>query len=259
MTSIAPSLPFPTGPIGPDQALANREPGAGAEPNFAAVLARARTGSSVGFDPVAVRLPLHELKSALAHVFNAFGFFPAESDQSAPAVVEAESPAAPTSGVVPAPAKTPDDPAGSDPRQAIDAARPGSAGPTVPDNGDRRVDRHSAVRATIALGREPRAVPAPVSRGDVADLHRAEPSRDRPGLEVSRPGAKVGPEQQDQIRFKIGDCVVDLLARLHDLSDDEETRLIAELQAVLEEHGFSLASATINGMPFVTGVLERNS
>src|SRR5258705_9057462 len=171
MTSIAPSLPFPTGPIRPDQALATREPGAGAEPNFAAVLARARTGSSVGFDPVAVRLPLHELKSALAHVFNAFGFFPAESDQSAPAVVEAESPAAPTSGVVPAPAQTPDDPAGSDPRQAIDAARPGSAGPTVPDNGDRRVDRHSAVRGPPALCRGTRGGPRAGSRGARARPH----------------------------------------------------------------------------------------
>jgi hypothetical protein len=183
-------------------------------------------------------------------VFNAYGFFAADQDQTsdatecqqtlgtAPAAAHSEaqgsaaveSDTAYVSGERRAPADSvtalPDTPDIAVPHSDVPAASE-PATRTV-NEGLRSVDAH--LRAIEnRLGNEPQVPDGASTKASANRLAHAE--------------------QRDRLTLKIAEHSVELIARLSNLSEDEKERLFGEIDSLLVEHGLSLTTATLNGEP----------
>lgn len=281
MTSIRPPA-YPS--FLPDRAAQPLANTPAAEPDFATLLGRSLedgrdSGLPSGKDAT--------VAAAIAHVFNAFGFFPASTGEGTrvpseekAALESAQQPAAssmanilpqnlrpegPTDQLAPIASAegvpvSPSAPAASLP---AGISEPSPDGESLP--GKQLIDSH--------LGKV-RSRMNEISVPGVKDLVRQErPSRPNAGLEPRRTSegetneVETGPDvpaprdpashvhnQRDRLVFRIGAHLVELIARLEGLSEEDEQRLIDALNDILEAHGLSLGPATLNGQPIDHGV-----
>lgn len=278
MTNIDPSRPSPFSPDA-NQSFAERGSVGFRSPAFASVLEQA--ACSQGDRPSGETRPAG-VEAAITHVFNAFGFFPASSPSDVPApnpgltlsdkilsASDDEVRAPPTAEDVPAanPAREARiskwsapapiaaglvSPPGHDWRAATpggnSAAPIGGSGPSR-DQPVRARDRAEPTRASPRIPMEAARVERP------STLQFEAPDRSERSVRLSQhlPGSFA--ERHEKILFKIGAHIVELVARLEGLSEEEEQRLLDALSEALASHGFSLGAATINGRPIAAGLL----
>lgn len=211
------------------------------------------------------------LHSEVAHLFNEFGFFAARSAPPEPALQ------APSDGPLdgPAPAarsearsqahqgavKPSDERVMTEPAPPVDAPEfepgaervgeevggsrpaPTSIAPCGAPRAEARVGPPKITSPRIAL--ESRLINEPAwARATLAE----------PETFAARAAPREGRSTPDRLIFQIGDSHVELVGRLARLGDEEERRLLEALGDLLEAHGFSLRSATLNGRPAAWGL-----
>ena len=244
MTSIGPPINLPPMPA---QSRDPRNSPMRSDPGYAALAKPSAdlTGKALPASPKPGEAAA--LRSAIAHIFNAFGFFPADGENPSPMHTTA---AVTVAG----------DQAVESHRTVADKAvleaplQPGQAPATLP--------RVALARAEAAHGRG--AHPAPhattnlPSEANTTDpFLRAIENRltNEPEL-PEQANAKAAERREaqtarrDRVTLKIAEHSVELIARLSDLSEEDRQRLLDEVDCMLAEHGLSLASATLNGEPF---------
>jgi len=192
------------------------------------------------------------LRSALAHVFNAYGFFSTDQNDST-----GPSQPQPASATTSAADELEDD----QPPADLPPAEP----PHQHTRGPEALPAQASDRAKAVLAEHAASSPGPIGGADEPTEHsrpvdphlRAIENRfaNEPQLpEAASPSAtakrETHSEQRDKVTFKIAEHSVELIARLSNLSDDEKQRLYDEIESLLAAHGMSLANATVNGEPF---------
>jgi hypothetical protein len=247
---------------------------------FAALIREESANDMSEVDALALRHDKAPLAAAVAHVFNAFGFFPAgeqpasgataasvgQAGASRPAqaltkdaldgiqaagvsssdLVTTGLQSGPNAWHVPHPPRDPAAlPIGSDlPRSQRQLHSVGGSA--------ERIDLHShkpqhvaslSIRGSQTHRTRAHCGPA---LGHEAVEHGQEPS-------VTHPVDRAVNDRGDRLIFRIGEQVVEVVGRLFDLSEDERQRLLSALGRTLESYGLSLGAATINGRPVVVG------
>ena len=251
MTSIRPQfnlhiMPVTREPRGSGSTAKDADPGftaKDADPGFTALVPTPGEAAAAG----STRTEEAALRSALAHIFNAYGFFPAPEAAAPGAAAATSDDMGPAAQSEPAPGEPP---VMDSPPQAGSEHGPGPA----PQASPRAVAVHAA---------GPRPAPEP-GAGRPADSARpVEPHlraiqnrlENEPAL-PEQASAKAADkraahaEQRDRVTLKIAEHSVELIARLSNLSDEEKQRLFDEIDSLLAAHGLSLAGATVNGEPF---------
>lgn len=127
-------------------------------------------------------------------------------------------------------------------------------GPTAPGSG------HGSPKPVQRLPHSPlRMEPLELEHWRNAGGAGKSVDSERAPADQTRPPLKSPTELGDRIIFRIGEHLVELIARLEGLGDEEQKKLTDALNAVLEAHGLSLGAATINGKPFSTSLLGGQS
>lgn len=279
MTGVAPPASMPASPA--PRSSARPAVATEGEGDFAGLLADMAAGrGEVGAK--ADGEGRSALALAVAHVFNAFGFFPAGaagpsgppaariSPASAQAVDEPEPEHAATRSTVPSAA------ASRNPDLAAAGAEPAAKGeisvnvdPGLPAAaGELRAEAHfpgpgtAPRKAPVERLAAPRAQASgeglPVA-GRPAERSQDAPVAGRRGLSGTRPVLQHSEASAERLVFRIAEHCVELAGRLPGLSDDERQRLMDALADVLRGHGLSLASATLNGRPLSAAPVQGNS
>lgn len=248
MTSITPSInvPIRPGPArDPRAAVATSND---AEPGFEMLVAPSGDLPGDAASAGSARADEAALRSAIAHVFNAYGFFSTDAGETT------------DTGVSQATASTAGDEIDVGETDSPEPQPPVADGshPTPPDFS--LPPQASARAVAVHAGSLP---PGPAGKGHATDSQPVDPflralenrlanAPELPEQASTRATAKreAHAEQRDRVTLKIAEHSADLIARLSNLSDEEKQRLFDEIDSLLAAHGLSLASATLNGEPF---------
>lgn len=198
------------------------------------------------------------LRATVAEVFNAFGFFEA-GHTLARFPAEKKTLELPTDGLRPVTE-----------RVMASTIQDSFAAPQI----DATAGPHPLFNSCGA--EQPRVANASAARfhGSIPELRNAtdvaqsvnvsasEITEDSPG--ESEPSEKPllpdpPPEQRDRLIVRMGEHVVELLARMAHLSEEEETELLSAVQSILGARGLRLGHVSINGVPLGPGVFRSIS
>jgi len=257
MTSITPPLNVPTRP-----GLSRDPRSAGpsskdSDSAFQALVAASDDGAADPQPSGSTRTDAVALRAAIAHVFNAYGFFSADECQP----WEAGEPSS----------------SGETGKVATQAGAPALADPS--DNSTNPAPH--PLGPGFALPQQPSSRAVPVHEGDVPvrPTHEApasdsrlgdqflrslenrlenEPQRADPASEKASARRSAQAEQRDRLTLKIAEHGIELVGRLSNLSEEEKQRLIDEINSLLAAHGLPLASATLNGEA-ISQAVERDA
>ena len=267
MTSIAPQPSVPPGPAVSSRARGSPPPREG-EIRFESLLAPLPPAEA---SPAVADEGRSSLDDGVAHLFNEFGFFAARLAHQFPSgeKIDDPFPAEARPEARPVIARAALDPVEASLGQPTAEAGDGVADELKPCGSGQELDGSAVGRSRQAGGRPAAQSPArsasaaePLLLAD-ARAEQASLSPDR-GVRTgkatatdgvcggSRPRA-AGAAQSDRLLFRIGDHQVELAGRLADLREEDERRLLEALGELLEGHGLSLASATLNGRPVPLG------
>jgi len=221
----------------------NAQSSAGADAEFSSLAMPLPQQGDEGRGP-AGRANEAALRSAIAHVFNAYGFFtaddtqaPGQADDPPNAGIEGDVPGSPSPGL-PAGEEGPGElahrpqsspaPQASERSFAVHAGdRPPPPGPAGPGRGE-------------GVGRADPFLRALQNRFEHAQLPDKANAK-----AVANRAAHAG--QRDRVTLKIAENTVELIGRMTNLEDSEKQRLLDEIDSLLAAHGLSLDSATLNG------------
>lgn len=251
MTSIRPPINVPTVPSVSRDTRALVSTSKDSDPQFASL---ALSSSDLPPDSGwagSMRTSETAVRSAIAHVFNAYGFFAADRSPTSDQTEFRQTPALASAGAHSGKMQT-----AAANRESADisgqhlAALDSASAPQASSRASAAHDNaFRAGREPIAKGTTESVRPGDAHLRSIENRLASERQLPDQASAKASPNREVQAEQRDRVTLKIAEHTVELVARLSNLSEEEKERLLGEIDSLLAEHGLSLATATLNGEP----------